>query len=100
MDWVRRRQSLRRREQAVRDNVEEGTVTVGSPHQVNEVDELRRAIAKLDGEARELVHLFYEAGRSVDEIATILGAPAGTVKSRLFKVRESLRQIIERKSHE
>jgi RNA polymerase sigma-70 factor (ECF subfamily) len=58
---------------------------------------LRGAIEHLPGESRNLLHLFYELGRSVAEIAEILGIPAGTVKSRLHTVRDSLRQQLEGK---
>lgn len=57
---------------------------------------LRQAITLLPAEQRELLHLFYELGRSVAEIAEILDVPAGTVKSRLFSVREILKQKLER----
>ncbi len=58
----------------------------------DEVAALRSAVAALPAESRELLHLFYDAGRSVAEIAEILDVPVGTVKSRLFTVRESLKQ--------
>ena len=37
-------------------------------------------------------------GRSVAEIAEILGIPTGTVKSRLFSIREILKHQLEAKS--
>jgi len=58
------------------------------PH---EAPDIATAISKLGSEQREVVHLFYGEDLSVDDIATILGVPAGTVKSRLHHARELLR---------
>ena len=41
---------------------------------------------------RAVVHLFYREEMSVEEIASILEIPAGTVKSRLHQAREALRR--------
>lgn len=41
---------------------------------------------------RAVVHLFYREEMSVEEIASILEIPAGTVKSRLHHAREALRR--------
>lgn len=40
---------------------------------------------------RAVIHLFYREDLSVEEIASILKIPAGTVKSRLHHAREALR---------
>jgi RNA polymerase sigma-70 factor (ECF subfamily) len=62
---------------------------------------MRAAIRRLAPEQRELVHLYYELGRSVAEIADVLGLAPGTVKSRLFAIRETLKRQLERqKQHE
>lgn len=41
---------------------------------------------------RAVVHLFYREEMSVDEIASILEIPAGTVKSRLHHARAALKR--------
>jgi RNA polymerase sigma-70 factor (ECF subfamily) len=53
---------------------------------------LSAAIARLSEEQRAVVHLFYGEDLSVNEIASVLSVPAGTVKSRLFHAREILKQ--------
>jgi RNA polymerase sigma factor (sigma-70 family) len=100
-DWVRARQTERRREIAAAAEAEAlapAPAPVAASEPRDEILALRTAIAAQPDDARRLLHLFYELGRSVAEIADILAVPAGTVKSRLFHVRESLRQQLERKS--
>jgi len=100
-DWIRRASAARRREMEATVAADELAPAPGdapgSGEPADEVSALRSAIARLPGESRNLLHLFYELGRSVAEIAEILGIPAGTVKSRLFSVRESLKQQLEGK---
>ncbi|REF96959.1 RNA polymerase sigma-70 factor (ECF subfamily) [Asanoa ferruginea] len=52
--------------------------------------DLRHALATLPAGFREVVVLHYYADLPVDEIATLLGVPAGTVKSRLSRARAAL----------
>jgi RNA polymerase sigma-70 factor (ECF subfamily) len=48
-------------------------------------------VAALPDEHRVVVGLRFFAGLSLDEIATLLGCPLGTVKSRLHHALEKLR---------
>jgi len=59
---------------------------------LNEELDLAAALACLSDEQRHVVDLFYGEDLSVAEIATVLSVPAGTVKSRLFHARESLKK--------
>lgn len=69
-----------------------------SPEQVSERNEkialLRAAIAELEENQRIVLTLFDLDGRSYEEIAEIIKCPIGTVKSRLYRARESLRKIL------
>jgi RNA polymerase sigma-70 factor (ECF subfamily) len=56
-------------------------------HQID----LATAIRGLPPTHRAVIHLFYGAEMSVEEIASILKIPSGTVKSRLHHAREALR---------
>jgi RNA polymerase sigma-70 factor (ECF subfamily) len=58
-------------------------------------DVVQRALVKLPAEYRETVVLRDLEGRSYEEIAQILGIPAGTVRSRIHRGREALRQLLE-----
>lgn len=55
---------------------------------------VQRALVKLPGEYRAAVVLRDLEGRSYEEIAEILGVPAGTVRSRIHRGREALRQLL------
>jgi RNA polymerase sigma-70 factor (ECF subfamily) len=64
-----------------------------------EVDELRRqvqqAIGKLSPKLRRVIVLYELQGLSYEEITVLDGCPLGTVKSRLFNARNSLKVIIQ-----
>jgi RNA polymerase sigma-70 factor (ECF subfamily) len=57
-------------------------------------DVVQRALVRLPPEFREAVVLRDLEGRSYDEIAEILDIPPGTVRSRIHRGREALRQIL------
>lgn len=57
---------------------------------VGKAEAIRRCLATLSREHREVIDLVYYHERSVDEVAEIVGAPAGTVKTRLFHARKRL----------
>lgn len=54
--------------------------------------DLKAAIHGLSTEQRRLLSLYYRHGYSIEEIATQLNVPSGTVKSRLHSLREELRR--------
>jgi RNA polymerase sigma-70 factor, ECF subfamily len=58
--------------------------------------EVERAIASLPTLQREALVLFEYEDLSLAEIAAVVGADSGTVKSRLFRARERLRVRLDR----
>ncbi|HXM47715.1 MAG TPA: sigma-70 family RNA polymerase sigma factor [Pyrinomonadaceae bacterium] len=58
--------------------------------------EVERAIASLPPLQREALVLFEYADLSLAEIAAVVGADSGTVKSRIFRARERLRGRLDR----
>ena len=54
--------------------------------------DLTTAIRELPPIHRAVVHLFYREEMSVAEIASVLGVPAGTIKSRLHHARDALKR--------
>jgi RNA polymerase sigma-70 factor (ECF subfamily) len=53
---------------------------------------VREAVASLEDDLRVLVVLFEQQGLSYPEIAACVGVPVGTVRSRLHRAREILRE--------
>lgn len=56
---------------------------------------LMHFVSELDEKMRVPILLFYNAQMSVESIAKVLDCPVGTVKSRLFKAREKLKEKME-----
>ena len=56
--------------------------------------DLERALAQLPAEQRQVILLVGLEGMRYEEVATVLGIPIGTVRSRLSRGRESLRVLM------
>jgi RNA polymerase sigma-70 factor (ECF subfamily) len=56
--------------------------------------DLERAVSTLGPEGRELLQLLYVEDRSVAEVARTLDVPAGTVKSRAYRLRQTLQAAL------
>jgi len=57
--------------------------------------DLARAMGALSAEHRQVLLLINLEGMSYDEVAAVLGVPAGTVMSRLARARQRLRSLLE-----
>jgi len=57
-------------------------------------DLLRRSLARLSPEHREVIDLVYFHGKSVNEVAEIVGIAAATVKTRMFYARKKLADFV------
>ena len=60
-----------------------------------EKTDIEVAISKLDKELKIVVVMYYYNNLKVHDIAEVLEIPAGTVKSRLGRARESLYQNLK-----
>jgi RNA polymerase sigma-70 factor (ECF subfamily) len=58
-------------------------------------DGVRRAVARLASDERDAIVLAYFGGHSYREAAEMLGAPEGTVKSRIRRGLSGLRRALE-----
>ncbi len=58
------------------------------------VQQVREALGRLEPEQREVVLLREYEGLSYQEISQVLGVPVGTVRSRLFRAKLALRDLL------
>ena len=58
-------------------------------------DLLRRCLARLSPEHGEVIDLVYFHGKSVKEVAEIVGIAEATVKTRMFYARRNLAELVE-----
>lgn len=101
--WLNRVRKHRTGPQIVDVDAEEHTAeqlagNLPDAHQILESEEdaerVRRALGKLSPEFREILVLREYEDLSYQEIASVLGCPAGTVMSRLGRARARLRTIL------
>jgi len=94
-DRLRKRKRLR--EDVLPDEVpgmRTGTIVEEAVQQGELHDVVQRALVQLPPEYREAVVLRDLEGRSYEEIAEILEIPPGTVRSRIHRGREALRELL------
>ncbi len=60
-------------------------------------EQVRGAVLELKPDHRAIVTLHYLQGLTYDELVETLEIPIGTVKNRLFRAREALREILDGK---
>lgn len=96
IDWLRRRDARQRMEQEVHLR---GPASAPPPDQVHLQTEVHAALTTalnmLPEDDRWIVHLSYVAGRTSAEIGASMGMPQSTVKWRLLRSRERLRQHMQ-----
>jgi RNA polymerase sigma-70 factor (ECF subfamily) len=56
-------------------------------------EKLRKCLAELSTEHREVIDLVYYHEKSVEEVAQIVGIPENTVKTRMFYARKKLGEL-------
>lgn len=97
-DWIRRRQRDRTLVHTIRDRLPRALSSdaVESAECIDRAGLIRSACGELPPELRAVVSLYYGEGLAIADIALTLGAPAGTIKSRLHDAREHLRPLLER----
>lgn len=58
--------------------------------------DIHRALDELPGLEREALTLYFLEGYQLSEIAEIVEAPLGTVKSRMFRAKKNMRAVLEK----
>ena len=99
IDWIRSAQVDRSRE-SIRKTVQEEFTEQNLTPNEESIAALKKAINKLSVELRMVIQLFYQENLSIVTISGLLDVPMGTVKSRLFRGREILKQILENKLYQ
>jgi len=96
-DWVRRQQRHRKliHTAAQRTRSLDDSSPADEALRKERVDLVRQAIRRLPTDQRKLLALFYIEGKSIKQIASRLGIPQGTVKSRLHAIRQELKAYLE-----
>jgi RNA polymerase sigma-70 factor (ECF subfamily) len=56
---------------------------------------IRKCLAGLSAEHREIIDLVYYHEKSVEEVAEIVGIPENTVKTRMFYARKKLAELLQ-----
>lgn len=75
--------------------VEDSSLFIQNEGKKDTASDLLELVCQLDDSFREVLILYYFEEFSVKEIAKILTIPEGTVKSRLSRAREELKQLME-----
>ena len=94
--WARRQ----RRQATVKLEVEQvvdSTGTAGSAHGEAERERAKLALLALAPRYQSVLALHYLEGLAVKEVAAVLGCRVGTVKSRLARARDALRDRLDRR---
>ncbi|MFO7323208.1 MAG: sigma-70 family RNA polymerase sigma factor [Chloroflexota bacterium] len=92
--WITRRKRRRVSLEALVDQLM--APAIQAPDKVAEhaeiQEQVRQAVSELQFNQQVVVVLHYLSGLSLEEIASVLDCPVGTVKSRLYYARENLRR--------
>lgn len=85
---------------ALEEIAEKNNVEYNTPESIYQTYELQEellyVVGKLSIELQEVVILKYYHDLEITEIAEMIGVPDGTVKSRLFRARKKLKEIIDK----
>jgi RNA polymerase sigma factor (sigma-70 family) len=93
------RREARERSTVDIEHVSSTLTAITDPTVGRQLIELDRALALLPNEQREVVLLVGLEGMPYESVAEILGVPIGTVRSRLSRGRERLRELLGREPH-
>ncbi|MEM7107307.1 MAG: RNA polymerase sigma factor [Bacteroidota bacterium] len=93
IDWIRsQKETIKIDEVTIKQDDDSGAE--------DQYDQVRRTLKQLKDKDRIILTLFYLEGNNIYEISEILGAPVGTVKSRIFYAREHLKKKYKEVYHE
>ena len=90
---LRRSRDMELDEEAAEEIVDEEDNPEVQEQKRGKSDMLRACIQRLSPEHREVIDLVYYHDKSVEDVATIVGIPEGTVKTRMFHARKRLSDL-------
>lgn len=95
-----RRQKIAPEEELSEESVSSSMyVNASTPEEIAILNErcavVRTAADKLNDKLKIPLYMYYTAEMSVEDIASALRIPQGTVKSRLYKARKTLKNVLE-----
>lgn len=77
---------------AIEDTADDPEVTA---QKKDKSEVLRKCLAELSPDHREIIDLVYYHEKSVEEVAEIVGIPEATVKTRMFYARKKLAELLK-----
>jgi len=95
IDWIRKQQQMRKQAQEVKKEAASKSKDSDTNDMKIMLDKIHSGIQLLSPTQQIVMKLFYLENLSLREICNVLEIPEGTVKSRLFNARESLKEIIK-----
>ncbi len=93
--WRQGLKSVERERRAARYPAGELDAVPSPAVDLERTDWLSNALADLSPEHRAVLELAYVGGQTCDEIASVMGCPVNTVKTRLFYARRRLRARLD-----
>jgi RNA polymerase sigma-70 factor (ECF subfamily) len=93
-NWARSRRRLRSWMVTLEPAVLDEYVAPADPETTDDLDALRRAIARLPARQRQAVLMHYLEETSVNEVAALLSVSAKAVEGRLYQARRTLRRLL------
>jgi len=97
-DWLRRQHLQSRFESEFLEQMQNESDVAQNID--NKTELLRSAVAKLSFNQRAMLMLRYNEGFEIAQIADILSIPEGTVKSRIHRAINQLRQMVEHQKND
>ena len=92
INWLRKRKKEREFKEELKSFPTTMTDSAESSEHNEKLKKINNAMMTLPLKQRTVLDLFYIEGFSIQEIGAILQVSSGTVKSRLFHARESIKQ--------
>jgi RNA polymerase sigma-70 factor (ECF subfamily) len=94
IDRIRKDSSWQRTEQAVMDSFQDVEEPVSL--ETTDANALHRALDQIEVKHREVLVLHFLEDFSITEIASVVGCPEGTVKSRIHHAKKALKEVLVR----